>query len=79
MRMTLEGIIMIDPILKQCLQQHHTPFEVLEHQNKYTSLETTEAAHVSGKQVVKSLILWVDYCKVMVLLPANYHLDFELL
>ena len=45
------------------------------HQQTYTALETAESARISGKALIKPLMVWIDGNLSMILIPANYHVN----
>ena len=65
--------------LKQYLEDHDVPYDTLEHDFSANSTEAAERAHVSGKRVVKAVIIKSGDEFKMVLVPATRHLSFELL
>lgn len=66
---------MITKLVSRYLEQKQVPYSLLTHGQTFTALETAESAHISGKQLIKTLMVWIDGNLSMVLLPANYHLQ----
>lgn len=62
--------------VKQLLEQSKTEYELLEHQLTYTSLETAEAQHVPGRQMIKTVIVDADGTFLMCVLPSTHKIDF---
>ncbi|MFQ5582738.1 MAG: aminoacyl-tRNA deacylase [Mariprofundaceae bacterium] len=61
--------------VKYYLESHNVEYETIPHPHTGSSMETAEAAHISGNQLAKSLILKDDKGYVMAVLPASHHLD----
>ena len=68
---------MITQKLRQLLDEHQIKYRVIEHSPAYTALEIAEAAHESGKDLVKTVMLDVDDKMIMYVLPASQKVDFE--
>lgn len=63
--------------LQDYLDRWKYDYEVLKHPYTSSSLETAEAAHISGEQLVKC-VLTEDYRGyLMVVLPASHQVEFE--
>lgn len=63
--------------LQDYLDRRALDYEVVKHPYASSSLETAEAAHVSGEQLAKC-VLTEDYRGyLMVVLPASYQVEFE--
>lgn len=68
------------PILKRLrehLDQHQVPYQVLDHSEAYTAPEIAHALHVSGKLFAKVVIAKADGRFVMLVLPSNWQVDFK--
>jgi Uncharacterized conserved protein len=63
--------------LKQYLDAHGVKYEVIPHKPTSSSTYTAEAAHVSGNQLAKGVVLKDDKGYLLAVLPASYHLDLE--
>jgi Ala-tRNA(Pro) deacylase len=61
--------------LKKFLDQHHIDYETITHTPSFTAQGTAHSAHVSGREVVKTVILKVRDEMIMIALPANYRLN----
>jgi len=70
---------MLSKLLKEFLENHHVKYHCIEHSPSYTAQEIAAAAHISGKQMAKIVIIKVDGQLAMVVLPANHHVNFTLL
>lgn len=63
--------------LQDYLERWGIDYEVLRHPHSHSSLETAEAAHVSGEKLAKC-VLTEDYQGyLMVVLPASHQVEFE--
>lgn len=67
----------ISQTIKNYLEKEKVSYQSLEHDLAYTALETAEAQHVPGRQVVKSVIVSADGKNVMCVLPSIYKIDME--
>ncbi|MCA9408845.1 MAG: YbaK/EbsC family protein [Candidatus Omnitrophica bacterium] len=65
--------------LKKYLDEHKIKYVSFSHSTAYTGQEIAEAAHISGKELVKAVILKVDNELAMVVLPVSFRIDFDLL
>ncbi|HLD50004.1 MAG TPA: YbaK/EbsC family protein [bacterium] len=61
--------------LTKFLKKHKVFYEVQVHPETFTALETAEAEHVSGRQLVKAVMVKADGKDVMVVLPSNRNVD----
>jgi len=67
---------MIATKLTAYLDAQGVPYEVIEQPGPvYTAQEIAAAAHISGKQLVKTVMLWLDGELVMAVLPAAYRVN----
>lgn len=62
--------------LKEFLDNHHVKYISLNHSPAFTSQEIAAAAHVSGKQLAKTVIIKANDQLAMVVLPANDQVNF---
>ncbi|HHE32258.1 MAG TPA: YbaK/EbsC family protein [Chlorobaculum parvum] len=63
--------------LREFLDSHHIKYFVFSHSPAYTAQEIAESAHVSGKEMLKTVMVTIDAEMAMVLLPASRKLDFD--
>lgn len=63
--------------LKDFLDNHHVRYMSISHSPTYTAQEIAAAAHISGKQVAKTVIVKVGTQLAMVVLPATEHVNFS--
>ena len=57
--------------LKDFLEHEHIRYMTIQHSPAYTAQEVAESAHISGREMVKTVILMVDGEMVMAVLPAH--------
>jgi Ala-tRNA(Pro) deacylase len=60
------------------LRQNGVGFEVKTHEQAFTMQEVAAALHVPGNQVAKVVIVCADKDKVMLVLPAPYRMNVDL-
>ena len=62
--------------LKEFLDSHKVKYVSMSHSPAFTSQEIAAAAHISGKQLAKTVIIKVDGRLAMVVIPANDQVNF---
>ena len=62
--------------LKEYLDSHKVKYISMTHSPAFTSQEIAAAAHISGKQLAKTVIVKIDGRLAMVVLPANDQVNF---
>lgn len=62
--------------LKEFLDSHKVKYVSMTHSPAFTSQEIAAAAHISGKQLAKTVIVKIDGHFAMVVLPANDQVNF---
>lgn len=65
--------------LKAFLDSQYVLYETIPHARAYTAQETAATAHISGKELAKTVIIWADDKLAMAVLPASQHVDEDLL
>ena len=65
--------------LKDFLEKNHVRYDLINHSKTYTAQEIAASAHIPGKEVAKTVIVKVDGKMAMVVLPASYRVDFNML
>lgn len=65
--------------LKAFLDDNRVKYITIGHSSAYTAQEIAAKAHVSGKEVAKTVIIKVEGKMAMAVLPASYQVDFKLL
>lgn len=61
--------------LQEFLENHHVAYRLIPHPNGITAQETAQQAHVSPRELAKTVILKLDDEFVMAVMPANVHVD----
>ena len=61
--------------LKDFLDRERVPYTTIPHSPAYTACETARAAHVSGRDFAKTVIVNIDGRLAMAVLPASEKLD----
>src|SRR5436190_21761223 len=62
--------------LKEFLDSHHVKYLSMTHSPAFTSQEIAAAAHVSGKELAKTVIVKNNGSLAMVVVPANDQVNF---
>lgn len=72
---------MIMPVkkLKDFLDTQKIKYETIVHSEAYTAQEIAASAHISGKELAKTVIVKIDGKMAMAVLPASYRVNLELL
>ncbi len=69
-------------ILKKLVEYLDTSgvkYTILSHSLAYTALEVAHAVHVPGKEIAKTVIVWIDGTMTMVVLPGTNLINFTAL
>ncbi len=61
--------------LKEYLDQHSIKYQTITHSVAYTSQEIAAAAHISGQQMAKVVMVKADGEMIMTVLPASHVVD----
>ncbi|WP_428623536.1 aminoacyl-tRNA deacylase [Sedimenticola sp.] len=61
--------------LKEYLMDHGAQYQVIEHTRTNSALETSEAAHVPGDRLAKSILLGDEDRYVLAVIPATHRLE----
>ncbi|MCX6143328.1 MAG: YbaK/EbsC family protein [Ignavibacteriales bacterium] len=67
-------------ILKQLvdfLDTNDVKYVNITHSTAFTAQDVAESAHISGKEMAKTVIVWMDGAMAMVVLPAFSMVDFN--
>ena len=74
---------MLTPKLKKYLDENKIQYVITNHFCAYTAQDIAQAAHISGKEVAKTVMVYItdgeDEIMAMVVLPASNKIDFDLL
>ncbi|MCM8763986.1 MAG: YbaK/EbsC family protein [Candidatus Omnitrophica bacterium] len=65
--------------LKEFLDTNGIKYLTIQHSPAYTAQEIAAQAHIHGKELAKTVIINKDEKLAMAVLPANYHIDVEVL
>ena len=65
--------------LKRFLDENHVRYVSIRHSPAYTAQETAASAHVPGRELAKTVMLFIDGEMAMAVLPADSKVDFHLL
>ena len=65
--------------LKEFLDSENIKYISIMHSRAYTSQETAEMAHISGKELAKTVMVKLDGHMAMAVLPADEQIDLDLL
>lgn len=63
--------------LKEFLDKQHVKYVAMTHSPAFTAQEIAASAHVSGKELAKTVIVKADGKLAMVVIPANSHVNFS--
>ncbi len=69
------GVYMPLNQLRAFLDEHHIRYVVISHSKAYTAQGIAALAHISGKELAKTVILKLDGLLGMAVLPASYQVD----
>ena len=61
--------------LQSYLDEHGVNYRISRHQPAYTSQDLAASEHVSGRKVIKPVVVRADGEWIMCALPANYRVD----
>jgi Ala-tRNA(Pro) deacylase len=62
--------------LKKFLEDNNIKYDTLTHGQTFTSQETAESAHITGKELAKTIMIKVDGTMAMAVLPSAFNIDF---
>ncbi|MGD9900561.1 MAG: aminoacyl-tRNA deacylase [Calditrichaceae bacterium] len=65
--------------IKQLLDEHKVKYVVLSHSPAYTAQEVAALTHIPGKELAKTVMIKIDNTLAMLVLPASYRVNFEML
>ena len=63
--------------IKDFLDQHNIRYTIIKHSSAYTAQEIAASAHISGKELVKTVMIKFDGKMAMAVLPASYKISFD--
>jgi Ala-tRNA(Pro) deacylase len=65
--------------LRKYLDENKVKYVVVSHSTAYTSQETAERAHISGKEMAKTVMVKLDGKMTMVVIPTSSRIEMDLL
>jgi Ala-tRNA(Pro) deacylase len=65
--------------IKDFLDKNKIKYTIIQHSSAFTSQEIAASAHISGKELAKTVVIKVDGKIAMAVLPASYKISFDLL
>jgi Ala-tRNA(Pro) deacylase len=65
--------------LKEFLDSNNIKYITIGHSPAYTAQEIAASAHISGKELAKTVMVKIDRKMAMTVLPASHKVDFNLL
>ena len=65
--------------LREFLDSHSIKYLNISHSKAFTSQEVAESAHISGRELAKTVIVKLDDNLAMAVLPASLKIDLDLL
>ena len=71
--------IMPSKKLKEFLDKHEVPYVTITHSQAFTAQKVAASAHIPGKNMVKTVMVVINGMMAMAVLPASYHVDFNML
>lgn len=63
--------------LREFLDGHQVKYVIISHSPAYTAQEVAQSAHVPGKDLAKTVMVWIDGKMAMVVLPASDHVHLD--
>ncbi len=63
--------------IKEFLNQHNIKYIIIKHSSAYTAQEIAASAHISGKELAKTVMIKFDGKMAMAVLPASYKISFD--
>ena len=65
--------------LRTFLDKHHVRYTSCSHSVAFTAQELAQATHLPGREIAKTVAVWMDGAMVLAVLPATHVIDFGLL
>ena len=63
--------------IKEFLDEHSIKYTIIKHSSAYTAQEIAASAHISGKELAKTVMIKFDGKMAMAVLPASYKISFD--
>ncbi len=65
--------------LKLFLDDKKVKYTTISHSKAYTAQQVAHSAHISGNDMAKTVMIFIDGKMAMAVLPASCHVDFQML
>jgi len=65
--------------LRNFLDENNVKYTTISHSKAYTAQQVAHSAHISGKDIAKTVMVIIDGKMAMAVLPANNQVDFDLI
>ena len=65
--------------LKEFLDENEVKYTTISHSKAYTAQQVAHSAHISGKDMAKTVMINIDGKLAMAVIPAVNHVDFALI
>jgi len=63
--------------IQKFLDEHKIKYTIIKHSSAYTAQEIAASAHISGKELAKTVMIKFDGKMAMAVLPASYKISFD--
>ena len=63
--------------IKNFLDEYNIKYTIIKHSSAYTAQEIAASAHISGKELAKTVVIKIDGKMAMAVLPASYKISFD--
>jgi Ala-tRNA(Pro) deacylase len=63
--------------LQGFLDENHIPYSVMTHSTAYTAQGAAATMQISGKELAKTVVLWMDEEMILAVLPAPNHVRLD--
>ncbi len=63
--------------IKDFLDEHNIKYTIIKHSSAFTAQEIAASAHISGKELAKTVMIKFDGKMAMAVLPASYKISFD--
>ena len=65
--------------LRDFLDENNVKYTTISHSKAFTAQQVAQSAHISGKDMAKTVMIIIDGRMAMAVLPASRHVDFDLI
>lgn len=65
--------------LKNFLDENNVKYTSISHSRAYTAQQVAHSAHISGKDIAKTVMIIIDGKMAMAVLPATRHVNFDMI